>query len=258
MIKKTNLFFSTLLLIFLSFNIYTQETEAKQEIEQKTEETNKADQTEVLTKVPSDFGFYFGTEIILSSLKKRVSQPFSTALNFGAEYEYKGIKYFSIVPSLDFSIFYYSLLNQKAYICEIENRTGLAMSFLLDTPFMARFDIKSCTISIGGGLAFFIRYALLAPGINPSASGSGGLSTAAELKEINKYFWQKGRFFYPSLRFKTEYTFTSGWKTGLQIKTFFPLSNAWDNTACKWTDGLIIQAGVVLHPPVKKTITRHQ
>ena len=40
MIKKTNLFFSTLLLIFLSFNIYTQETEAKQEIEQKTEETN--------------------------------------------------------------------------------------------------------------------------------------------------------------------------------------------------------------------------
>ena len=61
MSKKTNLFFSTLLLICLSFNIYAQESKPKQEAEQKTEETNEADQTKVLTKVPSDFGFYIGT-----------------------------------------------------------------------------------------------------------------------------------------------------------------------------------------------------
>ena len=46
MIKKTSLFFSTLLLIFLSFNIYTQEAASKQEIEQKTEETNEKNREE--------------------------------------------------------------------------------------------------------------------------------------------------------------------------------------------------------------------
>lgn len=252
MVKQVRLVFYTLFIIILSFNLYSQEAEEKKEA--AAEEVTK----ESLIKKPSDFGFYLGTEIIFSSLKQQAAPPVGVSLNLGAEYEYKEIKYLSIIPSLDFSLFHYGLHNQKAYICEIENRAGLAMSFLLDTPFMARFDIKSWTISFGGGLAFFIRYALLEPGIAPSSPGSGGLSSAAEVKAINKYFWKKGRFFYPSLRFKTEYTFPSGWKTGFQIKTFFPLSNAWDKTANKWSDGLIIQTGVVLHPPVKKIITLHQ
>lgn len=48
---------------------------SKQEIEQKTEETNEANQAEVLTKVPSDFGFYIGTEMVFSSLKNTLLHP---------------------------------------------------------------------------------------------------------------------------------------------------------------------------------------
>ena len=163
MIKKPNLFFSILLLIFLSFNIYTQEAASKQEIEQKTEETNEANQAEVLTKVPSDFGFYIGTEMVFSSLKKHAAPPFGVALNLGAEYEYKGIKMLSIVPSLDFSLFHYGFYKKRAYICEIEHRTALTMSFLLDVPFLARLDLKRWAISMGGGLAFLYDSACLNP-----------------------------------------------------------------------------------------------
>jgi len=252
MIKKPNLFFSILLLIFLRFNIYTQEAASKQEIEQKTEETNEANQAEVLTKVPSDFGFYIGTEMVFSSLKKHAAPPFGVALNLGAEYEYKGIKMLSIVPSLDFSLFHYGFYKNRAYICEIEHRTALTMSFLLDVPFLARLDLKRWTISMGGGLAFFIRFGLLEPGIKPDAAGSDGLTTAKEVREINRYFWQNGRFIYPSLRIKAEYTLTSGWKAGVQLKAYLPFSNLWDKLVNKSSDGLIVQAGIVLHPAVKK------
>ncbi|AIN94129.1 hypothetical protein [Treponema putidum] len=252
MIKKTNLFFFILLIMCLSFNIYAQETEPKQESEQKTEEVNEADQAKVLTNVPSDFGFYFGTEIIFSSLKKQAAPPIGTALNLGAEYEYKGIRAVSIIPSLDFSLFHYSLYKEKAYICEIENRTALTMSFLVDVPFLARFDLNPWTISIGGGLALFMRFGLLEPGIKPEETGAEGLSAVKETKEINKYFWQKGRFIYPSLRFKTEYTMTSGWKAGVQLKAYLPISNLWDNLKNKSSDGLIVQVGIVLHPAVKR------
>ena len=252
MSKKTNLFFSTLLLIFLSFNIYAQESKPKQEAEQKTEETNEADQTEVLTKIPSDFGFYIGTEMVFSSLKKQAAPPMGTALNLGAEYEYKGIKKLSIVPSLDFSLFHYGLRRKKAYICEIENRTALTMSLLLDVPFLARFDLHPWTISIGGGLALFMRFGLLEPGIKPEETGTEGLSLVKEVQEINRYFWQNGRFIYPSLRFKTEYTMASGWKVGVQLKAYLPFSNLWDKLKNKWSDGIIVQAGIVLHPAVKK------
>lgn len=248
MTNKLKLFFYLVFIFFLSLNIYSQENE---EQKQETEE-NIEIQKDSLIKVPSDFGFYFGTQIIFSSLKNLAAPQMGTALNLGAEYEYKGIKMLSIVPSLDFSLFHYGLYNKKAHICEIENRVALTMSFLLDTPIMARFDIKSWTLSIGGGLAFFIRIGLLEPGIKPEEPGPEGLKASEEVKAINRYFWQQGRFIYPSLRTKVEYTLPSGWKTGVQLKTFLPLSNLWDKIKNKNSDGLIIQAGIVLHPPVKK------
>ncbi|UTC65944.1 MULTISPECIES: hypothetical protein [unclassified Treponema] len=243
MTKKTNLFFFMLFVILFNINIHSQEAEQKEE---------KTNQDENFSKVPSDFGFYMGTEIIFSSLKKQAAPPMGTALNLGAEYEYKGINKLSIVPSLDFSLFHYAFYNKKAYICEIENRTALTMSFLFDVPFLLRFDVKSWTISMGGGLAFFMRFGLLEPGIKPEDVGDSGLNAKSEVKAINKYFWQNGRFIYPSLRFKTEYTLASGWKAGVQLKAFLPLSNLWDKLTDKNSDGFMLQAGIVLHPAVKK------
>ncbi|UTC63857.1 hypothetical protein E4O00_08010 [Treponema sp. OMZ 788] len=252
MIKKTNLFFSILLIICLSFNLYAQEAEKKQGTEEKNKQTAETVQPKALTKEPSDFGFYIGTSIIFSSLKKQAAPPMGTALNLGAEYEYKGIKMLSIVPSLDFSLFHYGFYSKKAYICEIENRVALTMSFLLDVPFLARFDLKRWTISMGGGLAFFMRFGLLEPGIKPNDSGPEGLKASDEVKEINRYFWQQGRFIYPSLRLKAEYTLESGWKAGVQLKTYLPFSNLWDKLKSKGSDGLMVQVGIVLHPAVKK------
>jgi len=65
MSKKTNLFFSTLLLIFLSFNIYAQEAKPQQEAEQKTEETNEADQTKGLTNLGNRVGNTFSLVFII-------------------------------------------------------------------------------------------------------------------------------------------------------------------------------------------------
>lgn len=213
-------------------------------------------------KSPSPFGFYFGSEVVISATGRTADPPAGVSLNLGGEYEYRILKHLSIAPSLDFSFFHYGWISgktaeklplNKAYICETENRTALTFAFLLDMPVLAVFDVKDWTVSFGGGLSFLTRFGVLEPGVKPEEKGrDGGLPAKEELKKINAYFWENGRFFYPSFRFKTEYTFASGWKTGIQLKAFLPVFNLWDKEAPKFSDGMIIQIGVILHPAKRK------
>lgn len=214
------------------------------------------------TNAASLFGFYLGSEIIISKTGRKVDPPAGLSLNIGFECEYRVLKHLTLAPSLDFSFFHYGWIAginkngdpvNKTYICEPENRTALTFVFLLDMPVLAAFDINSWTVAFGGGLALLSRFGALEPGVSADEKSSlNSLTAKEELQKINRWFWQNGRFFYPSFRFKTEYTFDSGWKTGIQLKAFLPIFNLWDSAKSRFSDGLIVQVGVILHPAKTK------
>lgn len=210
---------------------------------------------DTVQKMTSPFGFYFGTGIVLSDSARKGDPPAGVAFNIGGEYEYRFVKYAAVHPSVDLSFFHYGWINNRAHITELENRTALTFAFLADMPLMIVTDVKNWTISIGAGVAFLIRFGVLEPNVAPHEKQTGAEITAAqELSGINKYFWSNGRFFYPSIRFKTEYTFASGWKTGFQIKTYLPIFNTWDKSkpAVRFSNEMLIQIGVVVHPAKKQ------
>ena len=252
-LKRAVYLLSVLILINPAFSQEKQSPSdsTQTEIIEKKPAAENGTQTESVKKKPSPFGFYLGTGVVVSRSDKEEDPPAGAAFNFGGEYEYRFAKYGAINPSVDFSFFHYGWTGKKAAITEIENRTALTFNLLTELPLMMVIDIKQWTVSFGGGIGFLIRFGVLEPGVKPKERTPGSSLTAAEeLGAINRYFWQNGRFFYPTLRFKTEYTFTSGWKTGLQIKTALPIFNAWDKAVPKppFADGMLIQIGVILHP----------
>lgn len=244
-----------IVLLFLSFNIFifAQETGIPVNEEGKITDSLDADHQYVEPPAqikPYPFGFYFGTSIILCDTEQNANSPASIAFNLGCEYEYKFAKYVAIHPSVDFSFFHYGWLNRRAYITELENRTALVFNFMADIPVLVHFNLKSWSISFGGGLGFLIRFGVLEPGVNANEQLTKGITASQEIKEINKYLWKNGRFLYPSLRFKTEYTFNSGWKVGIMLKTYIPIFNSWDKLEPQihFIEGTIIQTGVIIHP----------
>lgn len=202
------------------------------------------------------FGFYIGSEVIFSNTGNKADTPAGIAVNFGGEYEYRALKHLNISPSLDFSFFHYGLINGRAHICEIENRTALTFTLLADIPVLASFDINSWNVSFGGGVSFLVRFGVLDFGVKPNEKNFTGITAKEEVKKINSFFWKNGRFIYPSFRFKAAYTFESGWKTGLQAKLFLPISNAWDKAKPQFSDGIILQIGIIIHPAKRQKIKK--
>ena len=244
--------FSAVLIYSLFFCSFILAQENSDTIENIREEQG----TENIKPVPIPVGFYIGSQVIVSNTGNKVDTPAGIAVNFGGEYEYRALKHLNFSPSLDFSFFHYGLINGRAHICEIENRTALTFTFSLDMPVLASFDINRWNISFGGGLVFLVRFGILDLGVKPEEKNSAGVTAKEEVKKINSFFWKNGRFIYPSFRFKAAYTFESGWKIGLQTKFFLPICNLWDKTKPKFSDGMIVQIGIIIHPAKRKKIKK--
>ncbi len=233
----------------------TESPATKNEIDNKTKNDKNEEANSFEEKKSSDFGFYFGLNLMLSDTGKAVNPPLGVSMNLGIEYEYAPpVKYMILLPSLDASIFHYGFSKalKREYICEVENRTALTFAFLLDFPVMGKFNIKSWSLSFGGGLAFLIRGGLLEPGIKADDTNDEDLTSKEELKRINVAFWKNARFLYPSVNFKADYSFESGWQTGLKFKMLLPLANLWDKPKRSFVDSMLFQLSIILHPPKLK------
>lgn len=123
--------------------------------------------------------------LLLNTKDKKYSapSPIYFPLSLGVQIETPFAK---IEPSISLWTNYYLLAHDKALISEIENRTSLAISSMINIP--ASFSIGETGLSISAGFAFFLRFALPLEGIEASD----------EVSKINEYFWQKMRFLYLS------------------------------------------------------------
>ncbi len=205
------------------------------------------------------YGFYIGAKFVTNQIDDEEKViPFVATATAGFEYEYK-LKYFALQPSFDLSFLHYLWTGNIASHAETENRTAFTIAFSAELPFMLNFDIQRWSISFGASLAFLARVSALDLRVKADESVSdAGLTAKEEVAFINKYHWQSGRFFYPALRLKTDYTFENGWKAGVLFSTYLPIFNAWSKKIANTATGKvpfmhdgIFTLAIIMHPGKK-------
>lgn len=129
--------------------------------------------------------------------------------------------WFAFSPSLNLFTTYYLWRNDgdggRAYPAEIENRTGLAPSALIDLPAVFYAQSGNSTFSFGLGITLFCRYAFLADSVPQSESG--------DIDSMNSFFYSGLRFLYPSAHFAYDFKTESGMKAGIVLKAWAPLDS---------------------------------
>lgn len=206
------------------------------------------------------YGFYFGPKFVLNKVDDEgLYTPFDVSFALGFEYEYRIVKYFEIQPSFELSFLHYLWTGKMASLSEVENRTAFTFAFTLELPLMLIFDIQKWSLSFGTSLAILFRFSALDLGIKGSDVGINGITAKEEVSKINQYLWQEGRWLYPALRAKCEYTFESGWKAGLLFSAYLPISNAWASSKAEtssgkipFVHGSIFNLAVIMHPGKRK------
>ena len=221
------------------------------------EESSEAIEKEAIT---FPYGFYFGPKFVLNKVDdEQLYTPFEVSFALGFEYEYKIAKYFEISPSFELSFLHHLWTGKMASLSEVENRTAFTFAFIAELPLMLIFDIQKWTLSFGPSLGILMRFSALDLGIKAGDVGTNGITAKEEVSKINKYFWQEGRWLYPALRAKVEYTSESGWKAGLLFSAYLPIANAWSSPNAETASGKvpfshdsIFNLAIIMHPGKKK------
>ncbi|MGP1439220.1 MAG: hypothetical protein ACTTJ3_00580 [Treponema sp.] len=231
------------ILIALNINTFAQENSNDLEVEART----------------FPYGFYFGPKFVVSQVDEQgCYSPFEASFALGFEYGYRVAKYFEIQPSFELSFLHHLWTGKMVALSEIENRTAFTFAFTAELPFMLAFDVQRWTLSFGASLALLIRFSALDLGVKGDEIGRNRITAKEEVSKINSYFWQEGRWFYPAIRAKCEYTFESGWKAGLLFSAYLPISNIWASPKAETSSGKIpffhdsiFNLAIIIHPGKK-------
>ncbi len=112
---------------------------------------------------------------------------------------------------------YYLWRDDEAYPAEIENRTALALSALLDVCAVKTWMRRTQLLQAGAGAAVLARLAAQANGV----SGADD-----EVKSIQRWFWQSYRWLYPELVFSWLHRLPQGrLSAGLEMRFYLPLGS---------------------------------
>lgn len=129
--------------------------------------------------------------------------------------------WFAFSPSMTLFANYYLWRNdasgRRAYPAEVENRTGLAPSALIELPAVFYAQGKKSTFSFGLGISLFARYAFLADSVPQSEAG--------DINSMNSFFYSGLRFLYPSAHLAYDVTTESGLKAGVVLHAWLPLGS---------------------------------
>ena len=150
-------------------------------------------------------------------------------------------------PRLTFFINYYMWDGENARPAEIENRTAIALSFLIDLNAVKIIRRGKHTFQAGGGISILARIGILANGVNADGSALESHQTAATsftdgeaISSINKWFWSNAHFLYPDITFCWLYDLPNGWKAGLSANVYIPLGSIADG---RGVDGMLLTVG---------------
>jgi len=183
------------------------------------------------------------------------SAPSPLAAMLGAEYRQPLPLPVQIdfAPSLSIYGVQYLWGNDRPLPAEIENRTSYVASLFLDLPFLYRIDLNRFMLSFGAGPAILARYGFLESGVPSNAINPGEkLNAGEQVKAINDYFWQSGRWLCPTLQTGVRYQLDTGWGAGLTLRVALPVANLGSTPKVPFTDSMMFIAALVITPPVRK------
>lgn len=163
--------------------------------------------------------FTLGPVGMLNTDTLSAPSPIQFAAGFGATIPVNG--WFAFSPSISLFTNYWLWRNDadggRAYPAEVENRTGLAPSALVELPAVFYARSGSSTFSFGLGVTIFARYAFLADSVPQAEAG--------DIKKMNSWFYDALRFMYPSAHFAYDRTTESGMKAGIVLRAYLPLAS---------------------------------
>lgn len=145
----------------------------------------------------------------------------------------------SFQPTLKIFSSYNLVYEDMVLPAEIENRTGLTYSFLLNLPVVFKLNYKNkCSWSLSSGIAGLFRFAVLPDGVQTDESGYTG-TVESDIKFMNSWFYENLRFLYLSAGFDWMFYYGKT-KYGPEISIYFPISTFTDKSA----DGMMVSVGV--------------
>ena len=159
--------------------------------------------------------FSLSPQITINNDKDGAPSPVKFGVGIG--FEIPLIQNLLIAPQFTFSTNYYLVANNKVLPAEIENRTALAPSLMLDIPFGYKIPIKNLYITPKIGLGTFLRYGFLAKGISKSESDL--------VDFINEGFYKDLAWLYPMAEIDFDFVVKEKLMAGFGIKYYLPLGS---------------------------------
>jgi len=144
---------------------------------------------------------------------------------------------------------YYLWDGESAQPAEIENRTAVALSLMLDMTCGHVWVRGLNQFSLSGGLGVLVRVGLLASGVDSDDQGGEydgtSYSTAGDdVSSINSWFYSKANFLYPEISFsylRSIPSFLGTCMIGGEFRTYFSVGSA---ISGDFFDGMIFDLAV--------------
>lgn len=210
--KKRFLLIAFALIIPLS--LFSQENDAPE-----ADELIVQEEEPVREKEDPRLFFTIGPVGMLNTDRQSAPSPIQFSAGFGSTIPLN--TWFAFSPSMTLFANYYLWKEGRAYPAEVENRTGIAPSALIELPAVFYAQGKKSTFSFGLGATLFLRYAFLADSVPQSEADS--------IKSMNSFFYSNLRFFYPSAQLAYDFTTESGAKAGVVLHAWLPLGSLIEN-----------------------------
>lgn len=203
--------------IFLIFSQLYAQTEELQQMEEVS-----APSSQEFIVSSWDFFFTLGPVLYVNTDSKSAPSPIKYSM--GAGFDLLNNHFLTIQPKLSFFTDYYMWDGEYARPVEIENRTALVLSFLLDLQATHIWTIHKNAIQAGAGVSFLLRTGFLAGGVDSQDTGGTPETTAGDdVKKINSYFMSGTNFFYPSISLSWLRQLESGRHAGVEARFYIPL-----------------------------------
>jgi hypothetical protein len=194
---------------------------------------------EAAPHTPVSFFFTAGPQLMVNTEPATKSAPSPVQFSGGIGAIFFQDTRIQLLPQLSFFTGYYLWDGTNALPAEVENRTALALSFLIDVPVMYTWKKNSWTLRAGGGISILPRIGIRAPGVSSTEAGD-------DISSINSWFWSGARFLYPELTASAVYKTSGGWHTGIQQKFYIPAGSL---IAGRGLDAAIISSSIILVLP---------
>ncbi|WP_407427357.1 hypothetical protein [Treponema sp.] len=208
------LFFSILICQLLIFSVFAQNTQ--------TDEASSS-------KIEKSLFITAGPKLMLNTDDSSRSAPSPVMYSLGLGCDFLHKEKISFQTHASFFTNYYLWDGKKAQPAEVENRTGTALSLMIDLTCGRTFSVsesKNHMFSVMGGLGFLARYALLSNGVNEDDLNRETSTTAKnDISDINSDFYKNLNFIYPEILLSYTYNFSQNWKIGTDFRTYIPISS---------------------------------